>query len=144
MNHEWSEQHIPFLVPTAVCHRCGVTGREWLDGGRSIAGPCTGNAYICRVVRKIRVPGLNNGPWHKIVQREGFSTGVEEVHPWTATADMLRALIASVIEDRFKVGAISGLLRSVAENPTVCPILADALEDAGCTDAALLEALRTP
>jgi hypothetical protein len=36
-----------------------------------------------------------------------------------------------------------GLLDSVAVEPTVCPVLADALEEAGCTDASLLAALRT-
>jgi hypothetical protein len=98
---------------------------------------CTGNAYICRVARKLeRIVEL-----HERVLRYGWS-----VPPWQMDGKQFLALVALAVgyECPGRVrGAVAGLLKAVETNPGVCPILADALEEAGCMDADLSAALRT-
>jgi hypothetical protein len=101
--------------------------------------PCTGNAYICRVARKL---------WPLVALFESEPRDfVHGLAPWNMDAESFATLVANATSGRctrWVDGKVRGLLEAVEENPSVCPILADALQDAGCDDAALLEALRTP
>ena len=99
-------------------------------------GLCTGNAYICRVARKLVCliaadsEFLDPGPQPWTIDREQF-------------ADLVAHATDAWVYDPKQV-TIRNLAESVRTDPTVCPILADAIEEAGCHYPELLEALRTP
>jgi hypothetical protein len=130
--------------PGSVCLHCGGTDVELMPFNQVQADwsvlPCTGNAYICRVARKIRArfPGF----WFPY---RNLGTAPPIRHPWEMHAGELAAVLHGI---RF-LGvyvpneATDGLIRRIKEDPTVCPMLADAIEEACCTDAVLLAALRT-
>jgi hypothetical protein len=66
--------------------------------------------------------------------------------PWTIDreqfADLVARAAAAWVYDPKQV-TIRNFAETVRTNPTVCPILADAIEEAGCYYPELLEALRT-
>lgn len=151
MKHEWDKIGL-------VCSRCGVTERELYIGDGDVGyahgtvyylqGPCTGNAYVCRVARKLEVALDERHP--KILTTKQINGAWTGMRPWTFDGDELRSLIDRVIhKDRGhdfiypKYPSAVPLLAAIKSDPTVCPILADSLQAAGCEDAALLEALRT-
>ncbi len=150
MNHTFPTMpdEPPYVDDNPPCVRCGITYREWAEVGgfaTRFEHPCTGNAYICRVATKLKQPGLNPSPQYRIEQ--GPNGGVQvpwrEVKPWEMTSDELRKLVESCIEQKYRIGNVADLTNEIVNRPEVCPVLADALEDAGCQDAALLAALRT-
>jgi hypothetical protein len=119
------------------CEACGVLWTEYV----AAVAPCTGNAYVCRVGRKL---------WSEPVRRIGKRPlTTEDVHPWILRRSEFAEFLIAIIQSRWPAWPgsanpkIAGLVLRLHDDPTVCPILADAMEEAGCTDAALLAALRT-
>src|SRR5262245_23097595 len=138
MTHDWSGAPINGDASTYVCPKCGI---NWIEAMRCEAEsgdpnnfphaqPCTGNAYICRVARKIRPLAFI---WASIRTGLGPGSGAEFRYrePWEMTGPHLAEVICATIPDKFWVGHVPGLVNTIETAPTVCPILADALEDAG-------------
>ncbi len=135
MKHDWSGP---------VCLRCGIADVEW--SGQEfewspLENECTGNAYICRVARKI----------YAIRGSEGDYLNPNWLRPWELGPVDFKLLVKMAVQlfvPMFSGNGVTetafALMESIPKNPGVCPVLADALEEAGCEDQALLEALRTP
>lgn len=117
---------------------------------------CTGNAYICRVARKlagwfVATQNRQHLPYFTFGVRGYMSTRVTEIRAWDMTVDEFARLIDKVLSLVINLwspplanNTMVGLVERIKTDPTVCPILADALEEAGCEDSSLLEALRAP
>ena len=88
-------------------------------------------SYVCRVARRL------------------FAADPDRAFgdPWDMTAADLKELIGRFLNKWRPLPALPdvvvGLLRAIELDPTRCPILADAVEEAGCTDQSFLEALRS-
>jgi hypothetical protein len=140
MNHEFFASDVSdSFGGFDACKKCGVTWNEAIfEAGLADIGrhPCTGDAYICRVARKL----------DRLVAADSEWSGPTGPPPWTLDkdqfADLVERVAAAWVLDP-KHETVRGLAEAVRTNPTVCPILADAIEEAGCFYPELLEALRT-
>lgn len=153
MSHQWADSKIPFLVPQDICVKCGVKGSELLVlpfEWSPAEAPCTGNAYICRVARKL----IAINPQHTRTWREGNGTRTSDVpfpQPWQLTDDEMASIVWKLIslwwyrDPEHSLVQVPTTIRDLTlAAPIPCPILADALQEAGCEDEALLAALRIP
>jgi hypothetical protein len=122
----------------SVCRRCGAKVYGEFVAQSDLYRRCTGNAYVCRVARKL---------YPLVEQFESVPRGFWGLQPWNLDGEDFAQLVTDAVESRClrsMTATVRGLLESVEENPGCCAILADSLEEADCTDAALLAALRTP
>jgi hypothetical protein len=141
MNHEFFAADVSDSFGRFdACKKCGVTWDEAIsEAGLADIGrhPCTGNAYICRVARKL----------DRLVAADSEWSGPTGPPPWTINREQFANLVARAaaawVYDPKQV-TVRNLAETVRTDPTVCLILADAIEEAGCFYPELLEALRTP
>lgn len=135
------------------CGHCGIRLEElprrdvWEchKDGLIPFGDCTGNAYVCRVARKLIAlcPDAQPiDPADAEIEWRNMAIPFARVPPWAMTAPVFFVLVDSIIGIPSN-DTIRYLTSRLMADPNVCPILADALEEAGCTDSALLDALRT-
>lgn len=127
------------------CENCGATNAELSSAGDRgnyhELIHCTGNAYVCRVARKIP----------PIVRFYVTPAGEEPMtrhfyrvkDPWEMTPADLCLAVHSNIPQGIDNSIVWSLCATIRTNPAVCPVLADAIEEAGCDDQELLDALRT-
>lgn len=138
--HVWPNEVRSSAGP-AICPQCGINwdeyvAQQWEEGRWPRNGPCTGNAYICRVARKL----LAAEP--QITYSGDVRSMLVGFRPWELKPADFRMIV------NYKIGIstsekATALIRRIPDDPSVCLILADALEEAGCTNTPLLDALRT-
>jgi hypothetical protein len=148
-SHSWGKRR-------TECERCGIYSREF---DNTLPHPrCTGDAYICRVARKL----LHLAPYGLIEYIEPVLSPVglhwdteltsataeftrKKMVPWQMTAGLLCMAIDFILNVHAieTNPTIHGLRVAIRSDPKRCPILADSLEEAGC-ERLILEALRTP
>lgn len=151
-----------FENETKSCAWCGITTDEWIEVSAALNHPCTGNAYICRVGRKLLrlsrygrieyaeanpIKGFDFSIGERLISPYERTIDIKTMVPWTMTGRLLEMAIRCVMSQHgwgTDGAVVSGLLSAIPDNPGVVAVLADQLEQDGCEDLDLLAALRTP